>query len=157
MKKITTLLLAGMLTALPLLNTGCSTLRTTDPNTGEVVIDEQRLEQTAALLETAVAGGIIIALDKNPDNAAEIADYLRIVQNTIDAVIGSEDYDPNALTEAITAIPGADSAEVRLAITTGLGLYRIYLAEQVNGPIQNDVIASKLLTAFRNGIAQAIQ
>lgn len=155
MKKSLTLLLAGLLATVPL--TGCVSLKSTDPVTGEVTIDEKKLEQTAALIQTTVANGLIIAIDQSPDEAAAIKTYANVAKETIDELIANTEGDPMGLQDAILAIDGVDSPEVKLAISTALGFYRIYWAEHVTGPIQEDIIALTLLTAFRDGLALGAQ
>lgn len=150
MKKLTALIVVALTLAVA---PGCAILRHTDPTTGEVIIDQQKLEQTAALIQTTVSGGIIIALDKNPNDAAAIKSYLKLAQAAIDELIAGENWDPQALQNSITSIQGVDSPEIKLAITTALGLYRIYLADSVTAPINKDLIALTLLTALRDGLA----
>lgn len=127
-----------------LLGSGCTTLTTTQ---------QQTLDQTAAVLRGAARGVAVLAIADNPDNTAKV----KAAVTTLDALILSGNYDsPSVLTAFDPLIKQIAKPEVRLAVGTTLDLYQIFVGRYVVGQVNGNPVAKQLLTALRDGGAQAL-
>ena len=134
-----------------LLTTGCVTTPTGTPPT----ITPEQVDKAATLLKGTVRAALILVIDKNGTNATP---YIYLAKNTLSLFIGGKDYTPDALLRSLEVLPAKEmqKAEVKLAISAVVTAYEIYYGDYVRNQVNGNVVAVKLLTAVRDGCADAI-
>jgi hypothetical protein len=156
MKKLIAVLMSAVL-ALAVFTTGCvSPGKGGTSGTNAVpVLTGQQLTNAASLLRTTVRSAMLIVIDKEGTNATS---YIALSRDTLSLFLGGTDYSPTALQTDLQKLPvkGLKTVEVQLAISTIIGAYQIYYQDYVAGQIGGNQYAVLLLSAVRDGLADAL-
>lgn len=152
-QKLTVLLSVLGLSVL-LLSTGCMT--TQNGGVTPLPPTAQQVEKSATLLKGTVRAALILVIDKNGTNATP---YIALARDTLSVFIGGPDFTPDALLKSLSALPSTalQKPEVKLAISTVVTAYEVYYGDYVRGQVTGNEIAVKLLTAVRDGCADALR
>lgn len=156
MKKLNAVIMSAVL-ALAVYTTGCvSPGNGGSTGTNAVpVLTGQQLTNAASLLRTTVRSAMLIVIDKAGTNASS---YIALSRDTLSLFLGGTNYSPAALQASLQRLPvkGLKNIEVQLAISTIIGAYQIYYQDYVAGQINGNDTAVLLLSAVRDGLADAL-
>jgi len=144
------LALAALIVGLTCLNTGCMTTKAPD---GTTVVDTNRVEKLAAVLKTTVSDVVILAAE---DRKQETRNHIILARNVINGLIATGDTTPSSLQDALGPQLRNAKPEVKVAISTALGLFEIYYGDYVKGKIGGNIYAAKFLTAAVEGIDRGL-
>jgi hypothetical protein len=141
-----------------LMSVGCVS---PNPNGGGTVVTNApvltpaQLEKSAVLLKGTVRAALVLVIDKNGTNATP---YIVLSRDALTEFIGGTNYAPDALLKSLSALPpkALRKAEVQLAISTVVTAYEIYYGDYVRGQVNGNAVAVALLTAIRDGCADAL-
>lgn len=139
-----------------LLSTGCVTTNQGGAGgTNAPVITQAQLDKSATLLRGTVRASLIVVIDKEGVKATP---YIALARDTLSLFIGGSNYSPDALLKSIEALPAKalQKPEVQLAISAVVSAYEIYYGDYVSGKLNGNAAAVELLTAVRDGIADAL-
>lgn len=142
MKRILFPLLAVL--ALPILNTGCTTL--TEPQA-------ESLNRTSRFVEGLAYDAGRLALSLKPENRQHVEQAV----TAIDQLLLSEVYDPSAVKEALRPVfAKIKDPWVELACNQAVNAYDLAVGQFVKGEIAKSPVAHDLLAALRDGGKRAL-
>jgi len=156
MKKLIAVIMSAVL-ALAVFSTGCvSPGNGGSGGTNAVpVLTGQQLTNSAILLRTTVRSAMLLVINKNGANAVS---YTATARDALSLFLGGTNYTPGALQTTLQKLPVKElkSIEVQLAVSTIIGAYQIYYQDYVASQINGNTVAVVLLTALRDGLADAV-
>lgn len=136
---------------------GCTTVQTAN---GPVrITDTNIIDKTAFILKGAVTSSIVIAVEKErAAGRTGVETYLRLASAVVDKVIVSGDSTPATLSKALAALPLKElqTPEAKTGLAIAEAAYGVYFEDYVKGKINGNYAAVALLTAFRDGINDAL-
>jgi len=144
------LCLALLLIGLTSLNTGCMTTKAPD---GSTVVDTNRVDKLANVLKTAVSDVVILAAE---DRKQETRNNILLARNIINGLIASGETTPGSLQDALAPQLRNAKPEVKVAISTAIGLFEVYYGDYVKGKVGGNIYAAKFLTAAVEGIDRGL-
>lgn len=147
MKRIRNLIpLAALALALPLFNTGCSTLTPTQ---------DQRLADAKIVVKGAARTAAIIAINK--DASGKNHQYVETAIVCLDAVLVSQDYSREGVVKALEPVfKEAKDPNVAMALMLALDTYEAFLGRLVKGQVAGNPVARELVFALKEGGKEAL-
>lgn len=142
-------LVAGIV-ALGTATTGCGTL-----NTGSLVTTNN-IASTEVLVQTLTEDSVVLLLSQEGTNARP---YVVAVGAAVNTVAGSTNASPAAFTAALKGLPiqGISTVNATIAINAITTVYTLYFNNYVTSSVNQNLVATALLTGIGNGINQALQ
>jgi hypothetical protein len=148
----------GALGIIGLLSSGCVT-KPTNPTPEQQAAWEQKIKNTALLLENTTYSALVIIHDKNPKEIDNILKYANLAQVAIKTLLDSNNFDPSALQEALKVIPVNEfkSPEAQLIVPAVVSAYTLWLGNSTSTWYNSDknFVARTLLTGVFNGVDNA--
>ena len=119
------------------------------------VVSDAQIDKTCILMKSTVRSALILVIDKNGTNATP---YIESAVSVLNEFVGTTNNTPDALLQQLSKLsPKAlGKPEVKLAISTVVTAYEIYYGDYVRGKVNGNVVATKLLTAIRDGCSDAL-
>jgi predicted metal-dependent phosphotriesterase family hydrolase len=137
--------------AIAILAVGVATVFTTGCKTvppGTIAFD---LNKAAVDLQIVTDVGVYYYLQKHPEAKPTVT----AIADAVSVLVKSGNADVNALAASVIKATGANN-DLKVAITAALGLYQSNFGDAVAAGLQQNQVATALLTAFENGLRQAL-
>lgn len=137
---------------------GCIT-KPTNATPEEQVVWENKIKNTALLLENTTYSALVIIHDKNPKEIDKILKYANLGQVAIKTLLDSGNTSPAALNEALKAIPVDEfqSVEAQLIVPAVVSAYTLWVGDYTAKWYNSDknYVAKTLLSGVLAGVENA--